>query len=75
MWQFFAIVNERIRWELNDLARRSDKEMSEVELRQGTVLAPPYAGSAVAADGPMLDAIDGLQEESEKVSFWYGFRR
>src|SRR5580698_588727 len=30
--QFFALVNQHMRWELNDLARRLDEQTSAVEL-------------------------------------------
>src|SRR5579864_7018792 len=32
--QFFALANQHMRWELNDLARRLDKEVHQVELRE-----------------------------------------
>src|SRR5947209_6997182 len=39
--QFFALANQHMRWELNDLARRLDKEAHEVELRESLAGAPP----------------------------------
>src|SRR6266550_9517189 len=39
--QFFALANQHMRWELNDLARRLDKEEAAVELRESAVPAPP----------------------------------
>src|SRR5271163_4321650 len=33
---FFALVNQHMRWELNDLARRLDKEPTTVELQEAT---------------------------------------
>src|SRR5438445_3738256 len=41
--QFFALVNQHMRWELNDLARRLDEQPTFVELHEGMVPAP--AGS------------------------------
>ncbi len=36
--EFFALANQHMRWELNDLARRLDERPATVELREG--LAP-----------------------------------
>src|SRR5260370_30912169 len=33
--QFFALINQHMRWELNDLARRLDERPSVVELHEG----------------------------------------
>ena len=33
--QFFALANQHMRWELNDLARRLDEQPVAVELREG----------------------------------------
>jgi RNA polymerase sigma-70 factor (ECF subfamily) len=33
--QFFALANQHMRWELNDLARRLDEQPPAVELREG----------------------------------------
>src|SRR5215204_5332311 len=38
--QFFALANQHMRWELNDLARRLDKQDVAVELRESAVPAP-----------------------------------
>src|SRR5580692_12421170 len=35
--QFFALVNQHMRWELNDLARRLDDQPPAVELHEGVV--------------------------------------
>src|SRR5262245_61445097 len=35
--QFFALVNQHARWELNDLARRLDEQPAPVALSQGAV--------------------------------------
>src|SRR5215468_8921106 len=39
--QFFALANQHMRWELNDLARRLDEQPAVTELREGLVPAPP----------------------------------
>ena len=38
--QFFALANQHMRWELNDIARRLDEQPPAVELREGLVPAP-----------------------------------
>src|SRR5262245_35511290 len=45
--QFFALANQHIRWELNDLARRLDEEPPAAEVREGLVPAPESSGSAL----------------------------
>ena len=49
--QFFALVNQHIRWELNDLARRLDEQPTAVELPEGMVPAPASSDS-VRTTGP-----------------------
>src|SRR6516164_4465596 len=34
--KFFALANQHMRWELNDLARRLDEQPGVVELREGS---------------------------------------
>jgi RNA polymerase sigma-70 factor (ECF subfamily) len=66
--QFFALVNQHMRWELNDLARRLDNQPAAVELDEGRVPAPPASGSVLTPDGRyMLEAIDRLPEEEREV--------
>jgi RNA polymerase sigma factor (sigma-70 family) len=66
--QFFALVNQHMRWELNDLARRLDEQPAAVELTEGLVPAPPSSGSVLTADGRcMLEAIDRLPEEEREA--------
>src|SRR5262245_9247358 len=43
--QFFALANQHMRWELNDLARRLDERSQAVELRDEFVPAPESSGS------------------------------
>src|SRR3954464_13240922 len=38
--QFFALANQHMRWELNDLARRLDKRELALELRESHVQPP-----------------------------------
>jgi RNA polymerase sigma-70 factor (ECF subfamily) len=66
---FFALANQHMRWELNDLARRLDERVSAVELRDSLV-----PGHADSSDSPlsqnaqrMLAAIDSLPEDEREV--------
>jgi RNA polymerase sigma factor (sigma-70 family) len=66
--QFFGLVNQHVRWELNDLARRLDEQPAGEELDEERVPAPPGSGSVLTADGRrMLEAIDRLPEEEREV--------
>ena len=38
--QFFALANQHMRWELNDLARRLDEQPTALPLEEGAVQAP-----------------------------------
>src|SRR5207253_8775219 len=61
--QFFALVNQHVRWELNDLARRLDEQPTFVELDSEKVPAPPSSGAVLTPNGRrMLQAIDQLPE-------------
>lgn len=67
--QFFALANQHMRWELNDLARRLDSEACAVELRESLVGAPDDTGESHLSTGTrrILDAIEGLPEEEREV--------
>jgi RNA polymerase sigma-70 factor (ECF subfamily) len=66
--QFFALANQHMRWELNDLARRLDQQPAAVELREGLVPAPACSASGLTPNGRrMLDAIDNLPEEEREA--------
>jgi RNA polymerase sigma factor (sigma-70 family) len=59
--EFFALANQHMRWELNDLARRLDEQPVDLELREGLVPAPASSGSGLTPDARrILEAIDGL---------------
>src|SRR5579871_4559567 len=45
--QFFALANQHMRWELNEIARRLDEQPGAVELREGLVPAPASSGSGL----------------------------
>jgi RNA polymerase sigma-70 factor (ECF subfamily) len=66
--QFFALANQHMRWELNDLARRLDEKGRPVELVEGLALAPESSGSSLSLDARrMLQAIESLPEEEGEV--------
>jgi RNA polymerase sigma factor (sigma-70 family) len=67
--QFFALANQHMRWELNDLARRLDRETRAVELRESLVPAVlESSGSRISPNtGRILEAIDKLPEEEREV--------
>jgi RNA polymerase sigma-70 factor (ECF subfamily) len=66
--QFFALANQHMRWELNDLARRLDEEPAAVELREGLVPAPASSGSGLTPSGRrMLEAIEVLPQNERET--------
>jgi RNA polymerase sigma-70 factor (ECF subfamily) len=66
--QFFALANQHMRWELNDLARRLDEQPPAVALLEGVVPAPASSGSGLTADGRrMLKAIGDLPEDERET--------
>lgn len=67
--QFFALANQHMRWELNDLARRLDKQEVAVELRDSAVPAPSDStGSQLSPNTRrILEAIENLPEEEREV--------
>jgi RNA polymerase sigma factor (sigma-70 family) len=66
--QFFGLVNQHMRWELNDLARRLDEQPAAVELRDELVPSPASSASGLTPDGlRMLRAIDELPEDQREV--------
>jgi RNA polymerase sigma factor (sigma-70 family) len=66
--QYFALVNQHMRWELNDLARRLDERSNAVELSEGLVPAPASSESILSPDGRrMLSAIEELPEEEREA--------
>ena len=64
--QFFALANQHMRWQLNDLARRLDERPAAVELREGLVPAPASNESGITRDGRRMFGEKG--ERSWNVS-------
>jgi RNA polymerase sigma-70 factor (ECF subfamily) len=66
--QFFALANQHMRWELNDLARRLDEQPSIGELNDALGAAPPSSGSSLTANSRrMLEAIGELPDEEREA--------
>jgi RNA polymerase sigma factor (sigma-70 family) len=67
--EFFALANQHMRWELNDLARRLDEQPSAVELNEGMVPAPASSGSGLTPDGRRMLAAIGELPDDEREAF------
>jgi RNA polymerase sigma-70 factor (ECF subfamily) len=66
--QFFALANQHIRWELNDLARRLEEQPDALELREGLVPAAQSSGSALGPEARrILEAIEVLPEDEREA--------
>src|SRR6202023_3492652 len=62
--QLFALANQHMRWELNDLARRLDEQPAPAHLYEELLPSPVTSGSGLTPDGlRMLEAIDALPED------------
>ena len=67
--QFFALANQHMRWQLNDLARRLDEQPRAAALAESGVAGPPSSSdSCLSQDARrMLRAIEGLPEAEREV--------
>ena len=66
--QFFALVNQHMRWELNDVARRLDEQPTLLEVREDMVPTPPSSSSVLGPGGRrILEAIDELPEDEREA--------
>jgi RNA polymerase sigma factor (sigma-70 family) len=66
--QFFALANQHMRWELNDLARRLDRETPARGLPEPGVPSPETSSSQLSPNTlRILEAIEGLGEEEREV--------
>jgi RNA polymerase sigma factor (sigma-70 family) len=67
--QFFALANQHMRWQLNDLARLLDERPRAVAVSESGVMARPNSSdTGLSQDARrMLAAIDGLPEEDREV--------
>src|SRR5271167_796879 len=62
--QFFALANQHMRWQLNDLARLLDERPRAAALAESGVAAPPSSGDSTLSQDArrMLESIEGLPE-------------
>ncbi len=66
--QFFAMTNQHMRWEMNDLARRLDEHTPAVEIDEKAVPWPQSSGSQLKPNARrILDAIESLPENEREV--------
>ena len=69
--EFFALANQHMRWELNEFARRLDREAHAVELRESSVGSAAVTGQDSSQISPnaarMMDAIDALPEDERET--------
>src|SRR5262249_18816010 len=66
--QFFALANQHMRWELNDLARRLDEQPHAAELRGGLIPAPGGSGAGLRPNGRgVLAGVEGRPEDEREA--------
>jgi RNA polymerase sigma-70 factor (ECF subfamily) len=67
--RFFALANQHMRWELNEMARGLDQRTPEAELTSDVAVAPPERSGAPQGRNVhrILDAIEQLPEDEREV--------
>jgi RNA polymerase sigma-70 factor (ECF subfamily) len=66
--EFFALANQHLRWELNDLARRLDEHTPLAELGDPSAPAHATGASSFTANARrILAALDSLDEDEREV--------
>ena len=67
--RFFALANQHMRWQLNDLAHRLDERPAAAALAESGVAAPPDStASGFSPDARrILEVIEGLPDEEREV--------
>ena len=67
--RFFALANQHMRWQLNDLAGRLDERPADAALAESGVAASPAStDSGLSLDARrMLEVIEGLPEDEREV--------
>jgi len=70
--EFFALANQHMRWELNDLARRLDHETRAAELHESAVGSPATEQQTPTSQvspntARMMEAIEGLPEDERET--------
>jgi RNA polymerase sigma factor (sigma-70 family) len=65
---FFALASQHMRWELNDLARRLDRQMPDVGLPDDIATDPESSDSGISPNtGRLLDAIESLPTDEREA--------
>jgi hypothetical protein len=64
----FAMANQHIRRELNDLARRLDDQPAAPELCEGLVPSPVSGGSGLTPDGDVGRTMAGSTDRVRHIS-------
>jgi RNA polymerase sigma factor (sigma-70 family) len=66
--QFFALANQHMRWELNDLARKMDSQTPVIDLQEAPAPAVETSESQLSPNAlRILEAIDSLPDEEREV--------
>jgi RNA polymerase sigma-70 factor (ECF subfamily) len=66
--RFFALANQHMRWELNDLAERLDERPAAAALAESCVAAWPPSASGLSPDARrILKVIEGVPEDEREV--------
>src|SRR5262245_7368010 len=66
--QFFALAGQHLRWELNDIGRRLDRQPTAAVLWDAVVPAPADSDSGLSANAKIiLEAIGNLPDEEREV--------
>jgi RNA polymerase sigma-70 factor (ECF subfamily) len=67
--QYFALASQHLRWELNELSRRLDGRIYELELRESQGLPAPLTtdGDRPGRLSLILEAIDRLPDEEREA--------
>ena len=67
--QFFALANQHMRWQLNDLARLLDERPRMAAVSESGVVNPPDSSDSILSQDArrMLLAIESLPEEDREV--------
>jgi RNA polymerase sigma factor (sigma-70 family) len=66
--QFFALTNQHMRWEMNDLARRVDEHNPTVEIDEAALPSAQSSESELNANARrILEAIENLPENEREV--------
>ena len=67
--RFFALANQHMRWQLNDLAHRLDERPAAAALAESGVAASPAStDSGLSPDARrILEVIEGLPEDEREV--------